>query len=109
MKPLKCGENKLPLGKLSKTTIQQGYLVLKEIGEALAKPARTKQNNADKLQVLCELSDRYYSLIPHALGRGRPAVIDDDEKLEQEIELMGTLTNLKVSSCMSSDSETALT
>ena len=52
---------KLPLGKLSKDHIMKGYAVLKEIADVLndGTPSRNE---------LTELSNRFYSLIPHAVG-----------------------------------------
>ena len=39
-----------------------------------------------------EISNSYYSLIPHNFGRTRPTVIRDEALLKKEIELLESLT-----------------
>ncbi|KAH9786469.1 poly (ADP-ribose) polymerase 2 [Citrus sinensis] len=51
--------NKLPLGKLSKSTILKGYDVLKRIADVIHLPDRRK---------LEELSGEFYTVIPHDFG-----------------------------------------
>jgi poly [ADP-ribose] polymerase len=41
------------------------------------------------------LSNRFYSLIPHAFGRNRPPVIASEAQLKAEIDLMDSLGDLK--------------
>lgn len=79
--------NKLPLGKLSKSTITRGFQALKTLSECLNNPSRAGE---------CEqYSDLYYSLIPHAFGRNRPPVIRSTDLLKREIELLENLSDLK--------------
>lgn len=42
-----------------------------------------------------QLSNRYYSLIPHAFGRNRPPVIRSNDVLRKEIELLESLGDMK--------------
>ena len=79
--------NKLPLGKLSKVTITRGFQALKDLAAVLRDPARTTE--------IEELSNLYYSLIPHAFGRNRPPVIRGDDLLKKEIELLESLSEMK--------------
>ena len=79
--------NKLPLGKLSKATISRGFQALKDLGAVLSDPSR----GAD----VENLSNRYYSLIPHAFGRSRPPVIRTIALLKNEVELLENLSDLK--------------
>ncbi|KAG6610687.1 putative poly [ADP-ribose] polymerase 2 [Phytophthora cinnamomi] len=69
---------KLPLGRLSKTTIKRGYETLEEIYEAL----RSRQVSRARLT---NLSSHFYSLIPH---HSRLEVIDTMVKLGKKIQLM---------------------
>lgn len=50
---------KLPLGKLSKSTILKGYDVLRRICENIGK------SDTEKLE---ELSGEFYTIIPHDFG-----------------------------------------
>ncbi|CEG38208.1 poly(adp-ribose) polymerase isoform 1 [Plasmopara halstedii] len=72
------GMTKLPLGRLSKTTIKRGYEILEEIYEAL----RSRQMARNRLSYL---SSHFYSLIPHL---SRLEVIDTMVKLGKKVELM---------------------
>lgn len=69
---------KLPLGRLSKTTIKRGYETLEEIYEAL----RSRQVSRARLT---NLSSHFYSLIPH---HSRLEVIDTMVKLGKKVQLM---------------------
>lgn len=53
---------KMPLGKLSKPTITRGYQALKDLAALL------DDDILDHAQIE-ELSDRFYSYIPHEFGR----------------------------------------
>ncbi|CAI5725203.1 unnamed protein product [Hyaloperonospora brassicae] len=69
---------KLPLGRLSKTTIKRGYETLEEMYEAL----RSRQVSRAQLT---HLSSHFYSLIPH---HSRLEVIDTMVKLGKKVELL---------------------
>ncbi|EEY60188.1 poly [ADP-ribose] polymerase 2, putative [Phytophthora infestans T30-4] len=69
---------KLPLGRLSKTTIKRGYETLEEIYEAL----QSRQVSRARLS---NLSSHFYSLIPH---HSRLEVIDTMVKLGKKVQLM---------------------
>lgn len=53
---------KMPLGKLSKPTITRGYQALKDLSALLDDDVLDHEG-------IEELSNRYYSYIPHAFGR----------------------------------------
>lgn len=55
---------KMPLGKLSHSTITRGYQALKELSALL-----DGQSLDDDSTTIEDLSNRYYSYIPHAFGR----------------------------------------
>ncbi|ROW09318.1 hypothetical protein VPNG_05860 [Cytospora leucostoma] len=78
---------KLPLGKLSKATIMRGYRALKELSDLLVNPAGIGSTE--------DLSNLYYSLIPHDFGRNRPAIISNQVALKREIDLLETLADMK--------------
>jgi poly [ADP-ribose] polymerase len=87
---------KLPLGKLSKTTINRGYQALKDLSEVMDDPAlAASRYNMPFAAANEHLSNLYYSLIPHAFGRNRPPVINDNVMLKREIELLESLSDMK--------------
>lgn len=102
MAELSYDSNKLPLGKLSKDTISQGYLALKQIAEALndntGALATFNQHGNSLAEILVSLTNRYYTVIPHNFGRNIPPIIDTPVKLKQETELVQNLTDMKISS-----------
>jgi poly [ADP-ribose] polymerase len=96
MASLNYDSAKLPLGKLSKATITRGYQALKELSNLLDDPTlATTEYNTSVPEATEQLSNSYYSTIPHAFGRNRPPVISTNEQLKKEIELMESLTDLK--------------
>ncbi|KAF3914849.1 hypothetical protein ABW20_dc0104607 [Dactylellina cionopaga] len=88
MANLNYDSKKLPLGRLNKNTLTQGYNQLKGISEALA--------SSSNRGVLESLTNRYYSIIPHSFGRDRPRIIDNDRLLKAEIELVQSLGDMAI-------------
>lgn len=80
---------KMPLGKLSTTTIKQGLEVLKLIENALS---------SNKRNELESLSSRFYSLIPHDFGFQKMSnfIINNNEKVKQKVEMLENLADMKI-------------
>lgn len=81
--------NKLPLGKLSKSTILKGYDVLKRLADVIDK--------SDK-NALEQLSGEFYTVIPHDFGfkKMREFVIDTPQKLKRKLEMVEALAEIEV-------------
>ncbi|KAI1076768.1 PARP-domain-containing protein [Whalleya microplaca] len=88
---------KLPLGKLSKTTITRGFQALKDLSELLNDPSlATSQYGTSFIQATEQLSNLFFTVIPHvAFGRNKPPVIRDSTMLKKEIELLESLGDMK--------------
>ena len=78
---------KMPLGKLSKGTISRGFQALKDLAAII--------DNPTTIHEIEQLSNRYYSLIPHAFGRNRPTIINTNVLLKREIDLLESLSDMK--------------
>lgn len=89
--------NKLPLGKLSKHTLRTGFERLKELAELLADPSLASSNyNDPRHDAIEELSNSFYSIIPHAFGRNRPPIISNNRMLKKEITLLESLSDMEI-------------
>ncbi|KAL2365023.1 hypothetical protein RJZ56_002073 [Blastomyces dermatitidis] len=89
--------NKLPLGKLSKRILMAGFEVLKNLSELVANPSLAMQNYGQPYGQLTEdLSNQYFTLIPHDFGRRRPPVIGTLDLIKREVELLETLTDMEI-------------
>lgn len=96
MAELNYDANKLPLGKLSKATISRGFQALKDLAALLQNPGLAQSEYGQHFATATEqLSNSYYSLIPHAFGRNRPPVIRSNDALKKEIELLESLGDMK--------------
>ncbi|KAH7165698.1 poly polymerase catalytic domain-containing protein [Dactylonectria macrodidyma] len=96
MSALNYDANKLPLGKLSKTTITRGFQQLKDLAALIDDPSLAASKwNTTVAAATEHLSNTYYSFIPHAFGRSRPPIIRDDNMLKKEIELLESLSDMK--------------
>lgn len=82
---------KMPLGKLSKATIMRGFQTLKDL------TARLDGSSTNSDLSVEQLSNLFYSLIPHHFGRNRPPIINNLNTVKSEIELLETLVDLKES------------
>lgn len=113
--------DKLPLGKLSKSTLKKGFEHLQELAALIKHPklAGDKYQVSQKevyLQIrrLCssrplfnfanlephkaieDFSNKYYSTIPHEFGRHRPVPIDNNDILRKETSMLDTLSDMEV-------------
>eukprot|EP00906_Rhabdomonas_costata_P016102 RCo023102 len=92
MSELHIDTKKMPLGKISKTQVKQGYQILKDIGEALktGKPNHT----------FVDLSSQFYTIIPHDFGMRVPPVINTEAMIVAKTELLDVLSDLEIASTL---------
>ena len=89
--------DKLPLGKLSERTLKSGYEALKELAELLANPALADEvHNMPYADAIQEITNSYYTYIPHSFGRNRPPLINNDNMLKKEVELLESLSDMSI-------------
>lgn len=92
---------KLPLGKLSKRTLMMGYEKLKALADLLIGDTYAPGRQA----AIAELSDAYYTVIPHVFGRIRPPVIGSDDSLKKEIALLESLSDMEIANALMKESK----
>lgn len=94
MSAMNYDNKKMPLGKLSKANILRGFQMLKDLTAVINGNAA-----ADGLTV-DQLSDLYYSLIPHDFGNRsvRPPILQSLDMIKNEVELLETLADMKEAS-----------
>lgn len=89
--------NKLPLGKLSKTTLKQGFEHLNELASLIKHPKlAANKYQMSQAEAIEDFSNKYYSTIPHETGRAPPPLINDQDILRKEISMLDTLTDMEV-------------
>ncbi|XP_031496360.1 poly [ADP-ribose] polymerase 2 [Nymphaea colorata] len=97
---LEIGYNaeKLPLGKLSKSTIVKGYEVLRRISDVIGSLDKKK---------LEMLSGEFYTVIPHDFGFKKMSefVIDTPQKLKQKLEMVEALGEIEVATKLLKDED----
>jgi poly [ADP-ribose] polymerase 2/3/4 len=99
MASLNYDADKLPLGKLSKKTLQRGNSVLKEISDLLGNPALARSAHGQPYAIaLSTFTSRYYSIIPHAFGRRHPPLIDSVVRLKFEAAMIESLGEMEIAS-----------
>ncbi|KAF2675014.1 PARP-domain-containing protein [Microthyrium microscopicum] len=92
---------KLPLGKLSMRTIEQAYQTLKDLSVFVV-DAATVDTNKESVE---ELTNRYYTLIPHAFGRRNPPLLTSSDMVKRETELLDSLIDMKKTSEIMNEEE----
>lgn len=95
MSDLNYDANKLPLGKLSKATIMKGFQALKDLSAVLDDNSLAVNYGTSLVNAVENLSNLFYSFIPHNFGRNRPPIIRDQAMVKKEIELLDNLTDMK--------------
>src|SRR5205085_9740357 len=78
---------KMPLGQLTKHQVQKGYEVLEELEDAV---------NGRKAKLIDGLSSRFYTLIPHALGRRVPPPINTLDLLQKKFDMLNVLNDIEI-------------
>ncbi|OTB06558.1 hypothetical protein M426DRAFT_9690 [Hypoxylon sp. CI-4A] len=92
---------KLPLGKLSKSTITRGFQALRDLSDLLNDISLAQSKyDTDYTSATEYLSNLYFTLIPHAFGRNKPPIIRDSNLLKREIELLESLSDMKDASLL---------
>jgi poly [ADP-ribose] polymerase len=88
---------KLPLGKLSKRTLEAGFQLLKDLSELVATPSLAQTDyNTSFARASESLSNQYFTTIPHVFGRNRPPVIATQLLIKREVELLEALTDMEI-------------
>ena len=109
MRELDYDANKLPLGRLSKRTLDRGFEILRDLGELLTDPSvADSKHNMTWPDAIAACSNAFFTVIPHAFGRSRPPVISSEEKLKKEISLMESLTDMQIADTIMKDTGTDL-
>ncbi|KAM5163073.1 poly [ADP-ribose] polymerase 1 [Mantella aurantiaca] len=79
---------KMPLGKLSKRQIQSAYSILNEVQQAVSDGAAEAR--------LLDLSNRFYTLIPHDFGMKKPPLLDNVEYIQAKVQMLDNLLDIEV-------------
>lgn len=69
--------NKLPVGKLSKKTLLRGYEALKSLATRIAVLSASHSVDPTKDEEVANLSNQYFSLVPHIVNRRQVPVLRD--------------------------------
>ncbi|KAM1058180.1 hypothetical protein EV2_032284 [Malus domestica] len=88
--------DKLPLGKLSKSTILKGYNILRRISDVIGSSNR---------ELIEQLSGEFYTVIPHDIRfkKMRKFVIDTPQKLKHKLEMVEALGEIEVTTKLLKD------
>lgn len=106
MASMEYDANKLPLGKLGKNTLQSGFQLLKSLSEVVNNPAVATAKYGELFSdVVEDLSNRYFSVIPHAFGRKRPPVISSQQLIKREVDLLEALTDMEIANEIMTDAK----
>jgi poly [ADP-ribose] polymerase len=99
---------KLPLGKLSKRTLTTGFQILKDLSELVTNPTlASSRYNTTFQDAAQDLSNRYFTTIPHVFGRNRPPVLATDQQIKTEVDLLEALTDMGVANEIMKESRDA--
>ncbi|KAM8847132.1 poly [ADP-ribose] polymerase 1 [Synchiropus picturatus] len=79
---------KMPLGKLSKRQIQSAYALLTEVQQAVS-------DCLSEAQIL-DLSNRFYTLIPHDFGMKKPPLLDSVDYIQAKVQMLDNLLDIEV-------------
>ncbi|XP_077408692.1 poly [ADP-ribose] polymerase 1 isoform X2 [Vanacampus margaritifer] len=79
---------KMPLGKLSKRQIQSAYALLTQVQQAVS-------DHVAESHIL-DLSNRFYTLIPHDFGMKKPPLLSNLEYIQAKVQMLDNLLDIEV-------------
>lgn len=93
---------RMPLGKISRKMISDGYKILKQIEQELMRPGGPRREE------LAELSGRFYTVIPHNFGFNKAVsfIINTLEKLRDKLDVLESLSGVSDSVKMEDNTPT---
>jgi poly [ADP-ribose] polymerase 1 len=108
LKEMEIDTQKMPLGKLSRNTINEGFKALNELQNILTEPAIVTDEEAGKQAALkgriVSLTNRFYNFIPHVAPPTGLKLLETLEQVRVKSELLSALQDLEVASKMVSSS-----
>lgn len=83
---------KMPLGKISRKQLLEAYSVLNDSFKL-----REREKDERKLKrLMTDVSNRFYTLIPHSFGTRAPPLLDNDELVKQKIAMLDNLMEMEI-------------
>ncbi|KAJ8009696.1 hypothetical protein DPEC_G00094190 [Dallia pectoralis] len=79
---------KMPLGKLSKRQIQSAYALLSDVQQAVSDCSPDSH--------ILDLSNRFYTLIPHDFGMKKPPLLSNLEYIQAKVQMLDNLLDIEV-------------
>nr|AAB35560.1 NAD+:protein(ADP-ribosyl)-transferase, ADPRT [Xenopus, Peptide Partial, 607 aa] [Xenopus] len=79
---------KMPLGKLSKRQIQSAYSILSQVQQAVSESLSEAR--------LLDLSNQFYTLIPHDFGMKKPPLLNNLEYIQAKVQMLDNLLDIEV-------------
>lgn len=104
---LSINPKKMPLGKISKSQLDEATNILVKIRHVLesessddsnsdSSNSRDSESESKNSTLFTKLSSEFYTLVPYSCGRNRPPVIDNKDTLGKFVEMVDELKNLEV-------------
>ena len=106
MSEMSYDADKLPLKDLSKRTLDRGFKILKDIADLMYEsPLADEKTNMTYSDAIEELSNAFYTAIPHSFGRSRAPLISSEQRLLQEVRLLESLVDMEIAGKIMQNSE----
>jgi poly [ADP-ribose] polymerase len=86
----------LPLGKLSITQINKGFVVLEKMSAAI------NTGKSANFEALC---NEFYTIIPHSFGRERPTIFRDAESVQNKKDMLSVLSDIALAQELTKEGE----
>lgn len=100
LKEMEIDTQKMPLGKLSRNTINEGFKALNELQAILTEASLGSAETAASKGRIVSLTNRFYNFIPHVAPPTGLALLESLEQVKVKSELLSALQDLEVASKM---------
>lgn len=104
LKEMEIDTQKMPLGKLSRNTINEGFKALNELQSILTESAGAADEDAGKQAAhkgrIVSLTNRFYNFIPHVAPPSGLGLLETLDQVKAKSELLSALQDLEVASKM---------
>ncbi|XP_021955336.1 poly [ADP-ribose] polymerase [Folsomia candida] len=83
----------MPLGKISRNQILGAYSALSEASAAIDKAASGDEASTE---IIRDVTNRFYTMIPHNFGARKPPMLDNDALVKTKLEMLESLLEIEL-------------
>eukprot|EP00760_Papus_ankaliazontas_P030366 PhM_4_TR4793/c0_g1_i1/m.47729/K10798/PARP; poly [ADP-ribose] polymerase len=100
LQEMKIDTQKMPLGKLSSKTIQEGFQCIAELQKVLDEIGDDGTPTPAQTARITSQTNKFYTFIPHIMSDPATMLLDSAAKIKEKSDLLGSLREMEIATTM---------